>query len=271
MSKKLLSRKGDSISAYFKAIDFAEWWDEFALAVLKNGSPKFKTIFQFVKTKAKSQKQKEFLWWILGPKVKENGQHPYSAYDQWDWEEKRDKGFWFSSQNIENLRAEVKRKHSSMEAIRTMGQINIDFIGQLIEVSNQLDREYLGQLTLPNLTAAQNEARINLYLSTKKQIQQMLNEAQLMYSKTQGVDVQRLESFLNVFGTRMADTLAGVSSDSEQGSRPSMLRTAEQFTKMLAGKAENYDLSIPAKVEEELKEINARPASNGKANGKRPN
>lgn len=254
---KKVAKVSSSFKSYFDSIDFSEWWEEFAHSVNKNGTQKYQTIYSFIKHKEKAKNKREFLWWILGPEVKltKDDEHKYKSFSQYDWETKREKGFWYSSSNIEQLKREVKSKHSSMDAIRSMGTVNLDVLGQLQSVSEQLDREYNGRLFLPELSAKENTARVKLYFELKQNLVTMLKEVQLVYAKTQGVDTERLESMLAIMGPAVLAQISGIATGG-QSSTGGLDAVGQAIAKMISSKAAAYDLALPDKsMEDAVKEV----------------
>lgn len=243
---KKVKKKHDSYRTYFDSLDLSEWWDEFANTFEKNGTQKFQTVYSFIKTKTKDKKKRDFLWWILGPKLEDTTGHALANYSQYDWQEKRERGFWHSSANVEELRKTVKRQHSSLEQVRELGKVNIDFLATLKNVSDQIDREYNGQIFLKSLSAKENAARARLYIELKKDLSEMIKEVQLVFAKTQGVDMERIEGMLQIIGPAMMQRIFGVSDgEQEPQGRGGLQDVAGKLTKMLMNKAVDYEMTLP--------------------------
>lgn len=254
---KTQRKNRDEYQALLDNYDLAEWWDEFINTPSKNGTLKYPTVYSFIKKKAKTKKEKEFLWWVLGPPVdsKEKKGHKFEKYPQFDWEAKREKGSWFVSKNVEELKQEVRRSHSAMDAIKAMGEINLDVIGRLKSVAEQIDREFGGKIFLPDLSMKENAFRSKLYFQLQEQLVGLFRECQLMFARTQGIDMERLEGILAMFGPKVIQHLAGASAiqgASEDEHTKSLGTVAEQLNKMLVAKAVDYELQLPSKEMEDV-------------------
>lgn len=183
---------------YIESIDLFDWWDDFMYATNKNGSIKYPTVWSFIQKKTKIDWQRRMLYWMLGPKVdnKDIAASPYKDYPQYDWYEKRERGYWFGSQNVEDLRKDFANQMSALDKVANLGDVNIDIIGQLRELGKQIQREFGGRLFLPDASIKENMMRANLYMNLQKQFMTMMEQAQKMYSRTQGVDLDGINQFL---------------------------------------------------------------------------
>jgi len=246
---------------YLNSLDLVEWWEEFATATHKNGTQKYPTVWSFIKAKAKHEWQRKFLYWILGPKAE--GQSPYPDFAQYDWEAKRDRGFWYSSKNIETLKAEVKGKATSFARLQTAGDSLLDNLAELAELDKQISKEFGGRLMLPNNTADENAARMNLYLTLKEKVQTMKAHILQTYAKTQGMDLNQLSNFLELFANGMGKAVAsqlGFGSPSPaqleaENSESKYNNVLMQLHDMTLKKSADLDLALPSSEMEKVVEI----------------
>jgi hypothetical protein len=184
--------------AYLGTLDLKELWEEFAFAINKNGTQKYTTVWSFVKAKAKSSWQRDFLYWLLGPK-ETGGDTLYSGFTQFDWEDKREKGFWYSETNLENFSDTIKKKHTAFDRLQQAGDESLlQSLAEYNELDKQVSKEFGGRLMLPNNTSEENTARVSLFFSLKKQIQDMKIHIIQSYAKTQGMDITQLTNFIEM-------------------------------------------------------------------------
>ena len=252
---KATKKRELTLKEYFDSIDFAEWWEEFATSFQKNGTFKYPTVYSFTKSKAKSKRHKDFLWWVLGPKVELHkdeviGHKEFESFPQYDWADKREIGFWYSSKNTEAIKKEAQRSFSAMDEVRAIGKLNLDDVGRLKTVIDQLDREYAGQLQLSNLSAKENILRVETYISLRSKFQDLLHRAQVMYAKTRGVDMSQLDSLLAITGSSILGTIAGKAQDDPAQTKK--LGIIDSLNQMMLSKANAYRMDLPDKDAETI-------------------
>jgi hypothetical protein len=242
------SRKGNNqIEDYYQTLDLRTWWESFNGDCLENGNLKYKTIWQFIQAKTKVNWQRDFLYWILGPK----GESDKYTQKQFDWETRRSQGHWFSSENAERLKNEVATQTNALGAMKEVGKVNLTFIGRIEALALEIDREYSGRLFLSNLSAKENHLRAQTYTMLLKQLQTMLGEAQLMYGKTQGMDLENLSSFFSMFSTGMSAAAAqmGFAGNNviEGEVQNQASNTMHQIAQMIMAKSAERELDLPDK------------------------
>jgi hypothetical protein len=255
---------------YLGSLDLREWWEVFATSMNKNGTQKFPTVWSFIKAKAKHKWQRHFLYWLLGPKASE-GKSNYSAFPQYDWESKRDNGFWYSSKNIENLRAEIKRKDTSFARLQTAGESLIDDLAELSELQKQISREFGPRLFLDNLKSDENASRVSLYLTMKRQVQEMKAHLLQTFAKTQGMDMNQLSNFLELFAHGMGSAASaqlgyGGGAKQLEGSKEEKQYNSVlgQLCDMTLRKSAELELALPDSEAERIVQETVRPNGNGK-------
>lgn len=259
-TKKQKSKAASSSreSKYVDSIDFRSWWESFRFDINKNGTQKYKTVWQFITTRTKVGWQRDLLYWMLGPKVEGDPASPYSKFEQFDWDDKLKKGVWYASDNIEKLHRSLDAKHNAMSKLAELGGVNVDFIARLQNILATIDSEFGGRLQLPDLSRKANEARIDLYMKLNRQVLDMLREAQVMYGKTQGVDLVQLTQFIGMFGKGMGQVagmgqILGLNTSDAVSEEDSKHKDAfSKILDMVVTKSANYDLQLPDKKMEEI-------------------
>ena len=275
---KASSSKGSDgkVEAFVNSLQLNEMWEEFHNAFNSNGTPRYKTVWSFISKYTKVEKHRDILYWMLGPKVViKPGEVAKYNLDQYDWEDKRQRGYWFLDQNVQNLKQDIHAKAIAYQAIKEAGKVNVDTIAMLNKLLMQLEVEFGGRLFLPELSVKENAMRATLYMQLVEKITTISNQAQLMFAKTQGMDLERLDQFFAMFGSAMgrtAATLMGApqddSGDNASGHHLTMKTQFAKVLDMVTNKAAEYNLPVPddiaaaikaTTVEEPAKKKSAKP------------
>jgi hypothetical protein len=239
------SKTKDRLEEYFSSLDFTDLWESFSTDCNENGTLKYATVWSFVKAKTKESWKQKFLYWILGPIGTSD---EYKKYDQFDFDKRRENGHWYNSANASKLANEVKKHNNALESLREVGKVNISFISRLENLAKEIDREYSGRLFLPNLSAKENTLRAANYTQLLDRLQQMMGQAQIMYGRTQGMDLERLDQFFAMFGQGMGQAAAqmGLASGGKiiEGQTPASAAITK-IADMIAQKAANFELELP--------------------------
>lgn len=251
-ASKSKSSKGSRESNYIDSLDLRSMWESFSLDTADNGLLKFKTVWQFITKFTKVVWQRELLYWLLGPVVEDNAASQHKSFTQLDFEGRRTKGHWFASSNIEKLSRSLNQKDNALQKIAELGQINIDVIDRLRKVAHQIDVEFSAGIMLPTLTQKENALRSQLYMTLQQQLMNLMEQAQLIYGKTQGVDLQQLNTFLTMFASGMGQT-AGIGAAlnllpaSRAADKSGVRDVAAQLIDMVNAKAVAFELDMPTR------------------------
>lgn len=255
------SHKGkDKIAEYYNALDLMSWWEAFNGDCLENGQLKYKTVWSFVSAKTKVDWQRKFLYWILGPVGQSD---EYKKYQQFDWISRRDKGHWYSSENATHLEKDLRNKQNALDAMKEVGYVNITFINRLEALAKEIDREYSGRLFLSNLSAKENSIRAASYTSLLDKLLKMMTDAQLMYGKTMGMDLDRLNDFFAMFakgmGSAVTEHMGFAGSNTIEGNVNAPNSTATLIAQMIMAKAAEREIDLPDKEMEGVVLDSVRP------------
>lgn len=261
--KKLSKKKSVSKDLdYVNSLDLVNMYEEFTQSFNDNGTPKYKTIWSYITAFTKDAKKRDILYWLLGPKVTiEKGQIAKYDLDQYDWESKRRNGFWFTSDNIENLKQDIHSKASAYASVKEAGKVNLDTIAVLNGLLKQVLDEFGGGIFLSKLSIKENAFRAQLLLQLIEKITSISNNAQLMYARTQGLDLERLDQFFQLFGTSMGRTAALLMGNqlesSEDDKNNQLQKQFSQVVKMVTQKSTEYELPIPTDIADAIKIVEA--------------
>lgn len=252
-SIKKSSGKKDKLSqedSYLATLDLITWWESFNGDCLENGNVRYKTIWSFIIAKTKIQWQRAFLYWILGPIGTSD---KYKKFDQFDWETKRKNGKWYASPESDRLSKELKSKANALEAMKTVGHVNVSFINRIEALLKELDDEYSGRLFLPSLTAKENTMRAATYFKLLEQAQGMMGQAQIMFGRTHGIDLERLDQFFSMLsqGMGQAASTMGFAGSNTVDANPAS-HTMKRILDMVVTKAAERELDLPDKQMEDI-------------------
>lgn len=269
-TKANVSKSVDKDVAYIDSLDLNSMWEDFANSFNENGTPSYKTVWSYISKFTKVAKHRDILYWLLGPKVEiKEGYKPKFKFDQYDWEQKRKNGFWYSSQNIESLKNDIHHKASAYESVRQAGKVNVDTIARLNNLLTQLEDEFGGRLFLPKLSQKENGFRAQLYMQLLDKITDLSHKAQLMYAKTQGLDLERLDEFFQLFGNQMGKTAASLMGTQltavEDGVNHGQKRMFDQVVNMVMTKATEFDMPLPSDLASAIKD-SVEPKKKAKVN-----
>lgn len=245
-------KTNSKLASYDSSLDYQSMWESFCNSTNKNGTQKYKTVWSFIKAKTKTDWQQKFLWWRIGPKADEINA-AYKDFSQYDWEAKRERGFWHSDTNIVQLKNEIANKNNALSKIAQVGQLNLDMMSQLKNVIDQLNREYGNQLFLPELDVKENALRLKLFLATHREVAELLQMYQLTFAKTQGIDIQNLSDFLAMFqggmanaaGNNAAANALGFGSGKQIDAESEDSAAMRQIASMMIKKAAKQGLPLP--------------------------
>lgn len=247
--KAKVTKSKDRLQLFYDSLDFISMWEKFQTAINENGTQKYRTVWSFIKAQTKQKWQRDFLYWILGPLGKSE---EYKKYDQFNWEQKRVDGFWYNTTNADKLQKSIQAHGNALDSLREVGKVNVEFIERLMTLAKEIDREYLGRLFLPSLSQKENSLRANTYFRLLDQLQTMMNQAQIMFGRTQGMDLERLDEFFKMFGQGMGQAALqmGLANNKTIEGNPQVSKATKAITaiaEMIAEKSAAYELDLPDK------------------------
>lgn len=242
--------KGIRLQEYYESLDLYAMWEKFSLSYEENGQHKYITVHSFIRKFTKDEKKREFLWWILGPTGGQPRNPEFAKYQQFDWDDKRGRQFWCSSAKIENIKREATARMSSIDEVKAIGAFNLDDMSRIKVLCDQLDSEFGGRLQLPNLSAKENDLRLNNYLALRQKLQAMLHDAQMMFAKTRSMDMSQLAEMLAVVGPSMIGQISSTQQVDENTQRK--LNTFNDITQMMLAKSSSWGIDLPDKDMEKI-------------------
>lgn len=225
-------------------------WQDWFLGVKPNGRSKYKSLRWFVKQKAKSDEQRDFLIWYLGPKEDgwekepEAKKYTYVAGGPVDWVKKRNQGGWFNDVTLKEYGNTITRQINALEALREVGnKVTLPSLLRAERLAESLDREMKGVLFLPDLTMKENEDRANTYLRLHEKILNLKAQAQDLYAKSHGVNFDDMNGLVQLM---QATAMAAEHRSLMDGSNLSKEQLAlKGMVEMVLQKSAVYGIALP--------------------------
>lgn len=235
----LRDRTKTDMRAYHRVIDWAEWWEEFYLAVKENGTPKYKSYRSFAKAKATNDLQRDFIEYIIGPPgIFESVPPSWETYKPMDWDEKRESGGWYSDKSLQKLTSEVQKHATALEALAEIGhKFTLRSLMRFERLAQQLDAEFKGRFFVDGLSYGENLQRADKYLQLHKEILRLQSDAQDMYARAHGVNYS-IDGFQTLLmGMRMT------SGDNPEQNRVG--KVVNKIIEMTLTKSTTHDVPLP--------------------------
>lgn len=241
---------------FFQSLNWKELWTEWFTELDPSGSLRYRTVGQFARAKSRNPVQKEFLQWYLGPKKDPDewkDKYPFVTGPQ-DWIEKRESGGWVSDEELKKIAKQYgKIGQDALEAMKQVGNtlilncmLRFDWLGK------KLDEGLRGGLFLPNLSFAENVARIKLFFGLAAKI----NDEQVKlfkegYAKAYGINFDDMQ------GVQALLTAASMSS--QHVDKKSLTdEFFEQIMRMSVQKHVKFDMPLPDQMQQKVIDVGTK-------------
>lgn len=238
---------------FHRTQNWAAWWEEFYTQLDTHGGFLYKSVAQFARKKAESNKEAiRFMRWYLGPASADPdgvSPYPWCVGGSQDWYEKRRTGGWFSDQSLRKFGVEVRRRMHALEALREAGNgITLHSLVRAEQLAQELDRSFNGRMFLDELSFEDNELRANSYISLHERILNMKARAQDLYARSHGLNFEDLSGF-----TALMSAAALNGSGAEAGSKENTVFAS--IVKMALEKNAKYNLDLPPGAVEVITDV----------------
>jgi hypothetical protein len=267
IKKTKAKREGTKETEYVNSLDLLSWWEDFSLSTTVSGAMKYKTVFAFISKKTSTPWQKNLLWWMLGPSDDniQPLQKEHNIFPQLDWERRRTNGHWNAPKNLDALKRVVGTQQHALGKIAQLGDINLEIINRIQSTQRMIDSEFAAGIMLPQNNADQNAVRAQLYLNLQAQLTAQMQQAQAMFARSQGVELQQLNQFLQILGSGLANgnrmnSFGLVPSDTtDEPTKGGMRSVSTQLIDMVSRKAVDYELPLPTEEMTDVVRQAAKP------------
>lgn len=230
--------------------ELREWWDEFNTSLDDRGNKKYRSVYQFVKVKAKTKVEQEYLMEMIGPRPQLKEGRQLRAPWLGDWMLRRSNGYWAPEQpeKIKSLARAVKTKLASWEAVRSAAPYLVQQMARLMRLEEQIDEAFGGQAfdldKKPN--DPENIARFNLIMEFRKKVSDQSMKLMDMWMQIHGVDPKNPVQMAQVNNlTQNINSAMGLMDP--QGELTPMMKEIETFrvAKQLTAHAKNFNMPLP--------------------------
>jgi hypothetical protein len=243
---------------YFESQNWAELWEEFYLELNQNGFPKYQTLHQFAKEKARNNLQYNFLMWYLGPDtVNVMGEKDGGAWSFVDgpqhWLERRQNKGWVNKQSEEKYAALVASKIGALDKLEEVGsQVLFKNMQKALHMSDMIDEQFSPGIMLPNFNDRRNADRARLYLELQAKAHKLAIMNFEAYASSLGINVNQMDGLTQM----LAGALIGkmTSTEEKKDGVQSVLKSIVESAMM---KSHTYGLPLPDDINKKL--IEARP------------
>lgn len=235
---------------FYRSLDFRELWEDFFDSVNSNGTRKWKSAKQLANSLGKTQAQKDFLIWVLGPDDDSHPSHKerFPQITPLDFDKKRDEGGWFTEASLKKHAGVIKKNLTALEALKMVGEeVTVHSLSRMENLARTIDKEFAGKLFVDGLDWKENKERAQLYVSLHLRVLNMIDQAQDIYAKSHGInfsDMSGFEKLLTAQALAINATLANQTSAHE--SRQSRLLNG--LITMTLEKAAERGLPLPKDV-----------------------
>jgi hypothetical protein len=242
--------------AFYRQVNWAEWWDEFCFEITKNGSPKYKTVWAFAKVKGKNNQEASVIYQAIGPEPQNKKQLVVPW--QGDWGLRREKGFWHDpdGSKFEILQAAIKQKADSLDTLKLLSVVPARLVDLYKNVLNKILAHYGGQPCLDSLDEEENYARATNLLRLIDRCRQGVSGSIDDLAKTLGLHPDAPESWTELAVISAEQGAKAALRGQEEGLKQgigvgaSYARTLTDMVHMCLQKQQAFDLPMPAELDE---------------------
>lgn len=241
---------------FFHSLNWKELWTEWFTELSPSGSLKYRTVGQFARAKTRNTAQKEFLQWYIGPKKdldELKAKYPFIIDGPQDWVEKRETGGWIPEDEYKKI---VKKYgeigQNALQAMQKVGDTLIlncmlrwDWLGK------KVDEGFRGGLFLPNLSFAENVARVKLLFGLASKVnQEQIHLFKEGYAKAYGVNFDDLDGV-----QALMTASAMVSQQAGKHVQSGVEKFVQMMSEMALYKSATYGNPLPPEVEQKAIDI----------------
>jgi hypothetical protein len=241
------------VRAFHRNVDWAEWWEEFYLAMTPEGTPKYKTHRAFARAKAANDLQRKFIVYLTGPEKFEDEIPPsWKHWTPMDWEHRRDTGGWYSDQSIAKLTSKIEAHNTALEALREVGyKFTMRSLIRFEKLAEQLDKEFRGRFFVDGLALSENMARAEKYMRLHAEILRLQERAQDLFARAHGINYS-IDGFQTLL---MGMKLTAQDNDPTQNR---VGKVVNKIIEMTLSKSTTHDVPLPEAMEKAIVSIDSK-------------
>jgi hypothetical protein len=258
MPTGLGSKQGKLDATFFWTTDWRALWEEWFLALDKQGKQKYRTLYHFIKAHAKIPAQKKFMHWYLGPQRDpdlEKKDYPWCVGGPQDWAKKRAEGGWLSDKAETQTIKEIRRSTNILQKLSDVGdKVHLSTLMRWERLSRMVETDLLrGTLAHPDLTEDQNVKRAGKIVDLLKSIQEGIDKATEVYLRAQGVNLNDVQGLVMLLGS---PAVAAAHQSGVIDAKPTPDRALrDAVSDMLLHKTAKFGLPIPDEMADGLGKV----------------
>lgn len=258
LSASVKDRALTDMRSFFWRTDWGAWWEDFHLGLNERGGFKYRRLVSFIKVKSKSQQQKTFLNWYLGPKEPGWEKLPEAERYKWvtggpvDWVERRKTGGWFHEVSLKKVMSEIARRSNAYEKMAEAGdKMTLPALVRAEKMAQMVDEAFRGEAFLPSLSFDQNMERAGKYLSLHERVQSLRGRALKLYALSQGINFDDMSGLVQLM---TASAMAAAQRQAVDGIEAPTTggRALKAMVEMALFKAAQHNLPLPEGAEDQI-------------------
>jgi len=154
-----------------------EWWEEFNSKILSSGKLAYGSVLQFVKAKTRSKTDRQYLYWMIGPKPSSEVKTTNGKYEvPWlgDWGKRRKNGYWTEDNHlpIQQLKKALKANKQAADTVKASAPFLIQDLMRINKRIGQLDDLFGGNpfVVAESPNSKGNITRFKTYITMYKML-----------------------------------------------------------------------------------------------------
>lgn len=246
---ELPDRSKTDMKRFYRSVDWLAWWEDFYLGLTSAGTPKYRGVREFAKSKAENDVQKDFIEYYIGPTVPiEEVPKDWKFVEPQDWLQKRKTGGWYAPKTLQAISQQITKANQSLEAMQEIGhKFTVKMLARYASLMDQLDAEMGGHFFSPDLNMQDNRRRAGMYVRLHREILTLMEKAQDLYAKNHGVNYMMDGISQLMLGAKMNDALAG--GDPQQNRIKGVVN---KIIDMTLTKSTTHDVPLPDEMTEQI-------------------
>lgn len=160
-SRVLRHRSEGKAYEFYKSVNWPEWWEEFNGELDKNGYPRYRSVWAFIKVKTKEKKKQDWLYQMIGPKPEFDPTKRVKLLVPWlgDWAEIRNNGLWSFEDpgKLKALAQAIKERQQTADAARSLAPLVFQELSRWARLEERLEQVFMGRPFLDDKAPAHKD------------------------------------------------------------------------------------------------------------------
>lgn len=264
--KRIFRKPYTAGTRFYRACPLDVWWNEFFASRNKDGSLKYPTAWNFIKSKTDDDQERTWLWQAIGPKPIVDTRKKCSVPHLGDWQKTRGLMLTVENPEVKGMQKILDQRLDGLEAGRGVAQVVLKLIGEYLGYSEKIAQVFGNDPVLEELSPEKNEERAKIFFGLKSRVHSKLMEFLELYLKCHGITQDDMTVLANAaaVGANAALKGAAVGAMVAQPQSPVLQQMMESF----AEKARIFKMPLPDGEVIEVTEDEKALVKNGHKNGR---